>query len=151
MIITAGVIAAGIAVLYWATSWGNIANDQYASTVANSQSAVQENLGFEYIAYSGGQLTIYLINCGISNNVTLVRAYLWDSFHQLIGTYAVQTIYNITDNLPLQRPAHLTNSLNIGDEGYFRLSSLSLNTTGAYYTLRVVTGSGRNFDGSFST
>jgi hypothetical protein len=145
LIITAGVIAAGIAVLYWAFAWGNVANHQYSDNVSNSQSAIQENLGFEYITYSGSQLTVYLINCGKSNNVTLARAYLWDNFSNPKGTYAIPSLYYTTNNA--QIPSN--EGLNIGDEGYFSLS-LSLDS-GAYYTLRVVTGRGRNFDQAFST
>lgn len=148
MIITAGVIAAGIAVLYWAYSWGNVANNQYAGTVANNQNSIQENIAFEYITYSNinsnnGQLTVYVINCGLSNNVNLTRLYIWNSTNQLIGTYDISQLYRTSDGTAISN-----NSLNIGDEGYFNVTIPTL--TSGYYTIRVVTGRGRNFDGSFS-
>jgi hypothetical protein len=147
MIITAGVIAAGIAVLYWAYSWGNVANNQYGSTVANNQNSIQENIAFEYINYSNistnGQLTVYVINCGLSNKVNLTRLYIWNSANQLVGTYNILQLYRTSDGTAISN-----NSLNIGDEGYFNVTIPTL--TSGYYTIRVVTGRGRNFDGSFS-
>lgn len=142
LIITAGVIAAGIAVLYWAYSWGNIANDQYASTIANSQNSMQEGLSFEFISCSNNVLTVYVINSGLSNNVTLARLYIWNSTNQPIGAY------NITQLNPMNGKATIF-SLNKGGEGYFQVTPSPALSSG-YYTIRVVTGSGRNFDGSFS-
>jgi len=148
MIITAGVIAAGIAVLYWAYSWGNVANSQYASTVANNQNSIQESIAFEYVNYSNigstGQLTVYVINSGLSNNVTLTRLYIWNSANQLIGTYNILQLYRTSNGTAISN-----NSLNIGDEGYFNVTTPTL-ASGGWYTIRVVTGRGRNFDYSFS-
>ena len=147
MIITAGVIAAGIAVLYWATSWGNVANEQYSATVANSQSAIEERLAFEYTTYYAGQLTVYLINNGMSNNVSIARVYIWDSSSQLIGTYTPDTpgLRDIASGAAIPG-----NSLDKGEEAYFTVA-VSPSLTSGYYTFRVVTERGRNFDGSFST
>ncbi|MGA2680945.1 MAG: hypothetical protein ABSF44_04000 [Candidatus Bathyarchaeia archaeon] len=146
MIITAGVIAAGIAVLYWAYSWGNIANTQYANTVGNSQNSIEESIAFEYVNYSSAndQLTVYVVNSGLSNGVTLDRLYLWNSSSQPIGTYNIGQLYRISD-----RTAISMNSLNKGDEGYFTVKP-SANLSSGYYTLRIITGSGRDFDDSFS-
>jgi hypothetical protein len=144
MIITAGVIAAGIAVLYWAYSWGNIANDQYASTIANNQNSIQENIAFEYVTYSStsNQLTVYVINSGLSNGVTLDRLYLWNSANRPIGTYNIIQLHRTSNGTAISR-------LNKGDEGYFTVTP-SPSLSSGYYTLRIVTGSGRNFDYSFS-
>ncbi len=146
MIITAGVIAAGIAVLYWAYSWGNIANTQYGNTVANNQNSIGESLAFEYVNYSSAnnQLTVYVFNAGLSNGVTLDRLYLWNSSNQPIGTYNIGQLYLTSDGAAIS-----TNNLNNHDEGFFTVSP-SPKLSSGYYTLRVVTGSGRNFDGSFS-
>ena len=123
MIITAGVIAAGIAVMYWTYGWGNVANQQTAQMVTNSQSAMQENIGFEYVTYSNSnpnnQLSIYIINCGKSNNVSIARAYLWDSAHQPLNTIQIVTLYNVDSG------TSVPNKLNIGDEACVRLSPSS--------------------------
>jgi len=146
MIITAGVIAAGIAVLYWAYSWGNIANSQYASTVGNNQNSIEESIAFEFVNYSSAnnQLTVYVINSGLSNGVTLDRLYLWNSTNQPIGSYNIGQLYRISDGTAISM-----NSLNKGDEAYFTITP-SPKLSSGYYTLRIVTGSGRNFDDSFS-
>jgi hypothetical protein len=141
LIITAGVIAAGIAVLYWAYSWGNIADDQYSKSTSNSMSAMGESLGFEYITYSNvsptvGNLTVYIINCGTSNKINIARVYLWDSYMNPIGSY------NVSTGIPVS-------GLNVGKEGYFSVSQ-HLNSS-TYYNLRVVTVRGSNFDQAFST
>jgi len=146
MIITAGVIAAGIAVLYWATSWGNVANQQYSETVANSQTAIGERLAFEYTAYSGNNLMVYLINNGMSNNVNITRVYIWDSSSQPIGTFTPNPpgLMNITSpGTPIPG-----NSLDKGEDGYFTIT-VNPPLISGYYTFRVVTERGRNFDGSF--
>jgi hypothetical protein len=149
LIITAGVVAFGIAILYWAYSWGGIANQAYSGAVSSSQSAIAESLGFEYISYSNNNLTVYLINCGMSKNVTIVRAYLWNSSGQLIGSYpnasAFPPLYYTATKQPIP-----SNALDVGDEGYFTLSQLSLDAS-TYYTLRLVTKRGSNFDQAFST
>jgi hypothetical protein len=143
MIITAGVIAAGIAVLYWATSWGNVANQQYSATVANSQNAIGERLAFEYTTYNTKQLTVYLINCGKSNNVTIVAWYIYNASSRLVGSYHSPT----GQRIQLTFFDLTKTSLDVGVEAYFSLNS-SLNS--GYYTLRLVTERGRNFDGTFS-
>ena len=142
LIISAGVVAAGIAVLYWARSWGNMANDQYASSVANSQNSILEGLSFEFITYSSSKLTVYVISCGLSNNMTLARLYIWNNVNQPIGTYNIFQLYRTSDGANIS-------SLNKGDEGYFQVAPSPALSSG-YYTIRVVTGSGRNFDGSLS-
>jgi len=146
MIITAGVIAAGIAVLYWAYSMGNIANNQYSNTVSNNQNAIEESIAFEYATYSiaHNQLKVYVINTGLSNEVTLDRLYLWNSTGQPIGTYSIGQLYRISDGSAIS-----SNCLEKGEEGYFTISPSSDLSSG-YYTFQVVTGSGRNFDDSFS-
>jgi hypothetical protein len=150
LIITAGVIAAGIAVLYWAYGWGNVADQQYSTITSDSMSAMGEQLGFEYTTYSSslGQLTVYLINCGTSNNLTIARVYLWSStFVPISGKFTLSPLYYTATGKQIPTS---TGGLGIGKEGYFNLSGLSL-SSGTYYNLRVVTGRGSDFDEAFST
>lgn len=146
MIITAGVIAAGIAVLYWAYSWGNIANSQYSNTVGNNQNSIEESISFEYVSYSSAsnQLTVYVINSGLDGGVTLDRLYLWNSTDQPIGSYSIGQLYEISGNTPIS-----SNTLSKGDEAYFTITP-SPSLASGYYTIQIVTGSGRNFDDSFT-
>ena len=147
VVLTAGVLALGIAVLYWAYSWGNIANLQYSREVADSSHAVSERVGFEYISYSGqsSTLTVSIINWGRANNLTISTVHVWDSFHNYVGTgaYTPSQLTNITNGSPIPN-----NLLNIGDEGSFTVVFPETLENG-YYNIRLVTGRGRNFDGSF--
>src|SRR5512137_2461011 len=70
LILTAGVLAMGIAILYWASSWGSIATRTYSTAEGNSAKAIQERLGFEYIDYRSNVLTVNVINWGTSANLT---------------------------------------------------------------------------------
>jgi hypothetical protein len=153
MIITAGVVAMGIAVLYWAYSWGKVANMQYSDSITAGSNAIGERIAFEYITYSSlsNNLTVNMINWGKTNNVSIARVYLWDSSHQPIGTYPDEVnpelvLMNITTNTRIP-----SNTLNIGDEGYFNVTTLTTLPLNSYYNIRIVTERGRNFDGSFAT
>ncbi len=149
MIITAGVIAMGIAVLYWAYSWGKVANMQYSDSVTAGSNAIEERIAFEYIAYSSSnaEVRVNMINWGKANNVSIARVYIWDSAHEPIGSYNGIVLTNITTNAPISG-----NTLNPGDEGYFSVKvTLPPHSEPYYYSIRVVTERGRNFDGSFAT
>src|SRR3989304_3060361 len=69
VVLTAGVLALGIAVLYWAYSWGNLDKLEYSRAVAGSSHAVSERRGLEYISFSraNNQLTVNIINWGRAN------------------------------------------------------------------------------------
>lgn len=143
MMITGGVLAAGIFVLYWAYSWGNVANNQYFLTVSNAQNSTQENLSFEYLSTANNQLTIYVINSGLCDDMNFSRLYIWNDANQLIGYYnnTQFQFFDINNGTPIT-------SLNKGDEGKLVVPSVTFGS--GYYTIRAVTGRGRNFDTTFS-
>jgi len=147
VVLTAGVLALGIAVLYWAYSWGNLANLEYSRAVADSSHAVSERIGFEYISFSSAnnQLTVNIINWGRANNLSISLVYIWDSFHNYVGTgaYFPSQLTNLTTGSPIP-----DNSLNMGDEGGFTVR-IPNSLPNGYYNIRIVTGRGRNFDSSF--
>jgi len=146
IVLTAGVLAMGIAVLYWAYSWGNIANRTYATSEANSAKAVQERLGFEYIDYatSSSTLTVSVINWGTADKIDVVNVHLLDNMHRPLGNYSNPLLRNITDN-------SIISSLNIGDEGYFQFTPVPPLASNSSYYIRVVTERGRTFDSPFAT
>ena len=146
MIITAGVVAMGIAVLYWTYGVGNLANKQYSDSVTVGSNAVVERLTFEYIAYSGSEVTVNMLNWGKANNVSIARVYIYDNAHNVVSSSNNIELLNITSKEPIQY-----NMLNAGDEGYFTIGPISQLQSSSYYTIRVVTERGRNFDGSFAT
>jgi hypothetical protein len=141
VILTAGVLAMGIAVLYWAQGWGKIATKEYSETIANQAKAVQEKIAFEFSSYSTGTLTTYVIQWGTATDVTIVRIFIWDYLHNPITTINNPSVYN----LAASRDA----PLNPGQEGRITMSGLPNLPSGAYY-MRIVTARGRTFDGQFS-
>jgi hypothetical protein len=146
VILTAGVLAMSIAVLYWAFSWGNLANRQYSKAIATSSSAIEERIGFEYISYSGSSnvLTVNIINWGTSNDVSIIRVYLKDNQQNPIGlSYTPSPLRAINSGALIS-----SNSLNPQDEGYFTLSP-SVGLSSGFYNIRIVTERGRSFDGTF--
>jgi hypothetical protein len=147
IILTAGVLAMSIAVLYWAFSWGNLANRQYSKNVVASSNAVEERLGFEYVSYSSTSnvLTVNVLNWGAAKGLNISRVYLWDSQHNPIGTsYAPSALRNVTTSGLIQ-----SNTLNIQDEGYFTIKPSGTLSSG-FYNIRIVTARGRNFEGTFA-
>lgn len=146
IVLTAGVLAMGIAILYWAYSWGNMANRAYSTAEANSAKAVQERLGFEFIDYSpsGNTLTVNLINWGTADKIEIANVHLWDNTRQPLGNYSNPSLRNITDNSEIS-------VLDVGDEGYFQIAPAPTLAPSSLYYIRIVTERGRTFESSFAT
>jgi archaellum component FlaF (FlaF/FlaG flagellin family) len=142
IVLTAGVLAMGIAVLYWTYSWGSLASRAYSAAEENSVKAIQERLGFEYIDYSSSTntLTVTLINWGDTNNITIADVVLSNSAHQIVGNYSRPQLMSMS-NSPIA-------GLNMTAEGYFRIPQ---SLTPGFYFIRVVTDRGRTFDSTFAT
>ncbi|MFQ6081135.1 MAG: hypothetical protein ACE5OW_05675 [Candidatus Bathyarchaeia archaeon] len=140
LILAGAVVALGFAVLSWTYSRSSVYNMEYANLIEANSDRIKEKLVFEYIFYNtSGNLTVYLINCGKSNDVSLAHVYLSNSswFRSFPDTDIELRFLNGTS----------TESLDIGEEGYFQLSvSLVTNTS---YSIRIVTGRGRSFDATF--
>lgn len=147
IVVTAGVLAMGIGVLYWAYSMGDIAAHSYSKTEAANAKAVQERFGFEFIDYSNisNVLTVNVMNWGDSGNLTIANVYIYDSTHQYLGNYSRPVLRNITTS------ALIPFGLNVGGEGYFQVIPNPALGAGTFYNIRIVTGRGRTFDGSFAT
>ena len=145
VILTAGVIAMSIAVLYWTYSMGKIGNIEYSKNTAASSSAIWEKLGFEVISGSGNNLTVYLINWGKADDVSIAHVLILNSSYSYVGSNITNIIFkDINSNESISG-----NALNVGHDGFFITSlSTSLNPGDLYY-VRIVTSRGRNFDGSF--
>jgi hypothetical protein len=146
VILTAGVIAMSIAVLYWTYGMGKISHIEYSKSTNSSMSALNERIGFEYVSYTGTTLTVNIINCGRTDNVNVTRIYVMNSGYHDVAVSSGQgvTLYYIDS--PATRVSG--NHLDIGNEGQVSMTGLSL-TSGFYY-LRITTGRGRNFDTSFA-
>lgn len=139
LIMAGAVVALGFAVLSWTYSWSSVYNTEYANLIEANSDRIKEKLVFEYIFYNASEngLTVYLINCGKSDDVSLANVYLSNSsWFQSFPDIELRFLNGT-----------LTESLDIGEEGYFQLSvSLVANTS---YSIRIVTGRGRCFDATF--
>jgi hypothetical protein len=145
MIITAGVVAMGIAILYWAYAWGKVATVEISSGMQSDSNAIEERIGYEYISVSGTQVTVNIINWGKTGNVSVARVYIWDNDHNPIELTADTTLMDIDGGAPIAG-----NTLTPGGEGKFTVTTSAL-VTDSYYNIRIVTERGRNFDSSFAT
>jgi hypothetical protein len=144
VVLTAGVIAMGIAVLYWTQSMGKIGNLEYSKSTKASISALEERIGFEYISYSSNTVTANIINWGKADNISIARVYVLNTSYSHVAVSNNVALKNITNNNYISG-----NILRLGCEGYFTITT-TLVSNSMYY-VRIVTDRGRNFDGSFAT
>jgi len=133
------VIALGFAVLLYTQNRAVEGNMQYADNTDKNISTIQEKLAFEHIHNNGSlnELTVFLINCGKSDEIALARAYLTkDSWSQSFEDVELKLLNGT-----------ITQGLDVLEEGFFQLS-IDLEE-GTSYSIRVVTTRGRNFVTTF--
>jgi len=139
VLLTATVMALGAVVLVWTNSRISIANTEYADLMDSSLARIKEKIVLEYVFFNSSQneLTVYLLNCGESDNVSIVNVYLSnDSWIQLFPDVELRFLNGT-----------VTQSLDINEEGFFEISVSLLTDTS--YSIRIVTGRGRLFDATF--
>jgi len=139
LVLVVTVITVGTAVTIWANSRISILNSEYSDLLDANSARIRENIVFEYIFYntSGSELIVYLTNVGASNNVSLANVYLRnDSWYQFFPDVELRLLNDT-----------LTQSLDIQEQGYFKLSASLVATTS--YSIRIVSGRGRLFDAIF--
>jgi len=142
VILVGAVIAVSFVVLAWTQYRSSAYNEQYSEAMDADIARLKERLAFEYVFYSGGNLTVYLMNCGTIDNVTIQTVYVKDPTGAPIQVSSSITLMQFNGTQIADK------DLDRGEEGYFMLSSLSL-STGASYSLRIVTGRGSTFDYMF--
>lgn len=141
LILAGAVVALGFAVLSWTYSRSSVYNMEYANLMEANSDRIREKLVFEYIFYdtSENELTVYLINCGKSNDVSLANVYISnDSWVQSFS----DTELRFLNDTPTQ-------SLDTGEEGYFKLRPSVDLVANTIYSIRIVTERGRLFDTTF--
>jgi len=142
VILTGAVIAVSFVVLLWAQYRSSAYNAQYGEALNADIARLKERLAFEYAFYSGGNLTVYLMNCGTIDNENVTAVYVSTSTGELIKASSSITLMHFNGTQIADK------DLDRGEEGYFTLSSLNL-VTGTSYSIRVVTGRGSTFDHTF--
>ena len=139
VILTGAVIAVGFVVLSWTQYRSSAYNEQYGEAMNADIARLKERLAFEYVFYSGGNLSVYLMNCGTIDNVTIQTVYVTAITGVLIQVNSNVTLmhFNGVEIADLDR----------GEEGYFVLSLPNLISSS--YSVRIVTGRGSTFDHMF--
>src|SRR3990170_6115342 len=133
IILVAAVITVGFAVLAWTYSTSSSYTTQYGTSVSSDVDKLRERVAFEYIRYdnTSKDLTVYMMNFGQVNNVNVTTVYISNSSWLATFSSPQLKFLNTTQ----------TPYLNIGQEGYFVLSSITLQT-GTSYTVKIVTWRG---------
>ena len=76
------IIIFGSVAYYYSSNLTTTSTNNYSSSLSNSQQAITERIGFENVFYysnSPANLTVYIINSGIANNVQINSVFLYDS------------------------------------------------------------------------
>jgi hypothetical protein len=143
VLLTAAALALGLVVLHWTYQRSFVANEEYVDTIESNLDKIREKLVFAHIFYnsSGNELTVYLLNCGKSNETSIAEVYLFDNSSEIV--YKTEgsevDLRHLNDDL--------TQGLNVGEEGYVRLSVSLVADMG--YSVYVVTERGRSFAKTF--
>jgi hypothetical protein len=139
VIMAAAVITVGFSVLSWTFTKSADYNQLYATKMQSNLNKINEKLVFEFISFnrSRSELSIYLLNCGQSNNVSLSSVNLGNnSWHQSFS--------NIT--LVGSNNSNIQN-LNVYNQGHIKLTvNLQTNLS---YSINVLTARGRDFNFEF--
>jgi predicted PurR-regulated permease PerM len=140
LILIAAVIVVGFAVIAWAQSTSSSYNQHYSSAINSDINQLQERIVFEYIHYDNAKnnLTVYLMNSGTISNV-------------MIATVYVNNTPNSTIALRLLSSGAPISSLNATIEGYFSIIPYPSLASATSYSIKIITGRGSSFVGTFST
>ena len=154
------IIVFGSVAFYYSSNLTRTATNNYVNTISNSQQAISERIGFENVVYtsSSKNLTVYIINYGSANNVQIDSVFIYDANHNIVGQpysqSSILTLKPIASSTPTPTPI-TGNSLNVGKEGYFTITSVTQSggqalTSGSLYTIHLITKSGSSFDNVFT-
>lgn len=139
VMLCSAVIAMGFVVFAYTQHQAVDANMRYADNTNENIAKIQEKLAFEHVHNnaSSNELTVFVINCGKSDDVVLTKAYLTkDSWSQSFEDIELKLLNDT-----------LTQSLDVLEEGFFQLSiDLEEDTS---YSIRVLTERGRFFVTTF--
>lgn len=145
VILVGAVIAVSFVVLFWAQYRSSAYNQQYSEAMNSDIARLKERLTFEYVFYDEDDdtISVYLMNCGTINDTTVKTVYVATSIGSVIEVFSNPTLLHFNGNEISDQ------DLDIGEEGYFVLSSLDSLVAGTTYLVRVITGRGSSFDQSF--
>lgn len=139
VIMASAVITLGFMVLLYTQQETLEHNTEYSDNTDNNIAKIQEKLVFEHIHYNNSinELTVFLLNCGKTDGVTIDRVYLSnDSWSQSFDNIELKFLDNTA-----------TSSLDATEEGFFQLTIWLQEDTS--YIAKLVTARGRYFAETF--
>jgi hypothetical protein len=152
------IIVFGSVAYYYSSNITRTVTDDYVSTLSGNQQAIAERIGFENVVYDQNSKTlkVYIINCGIANNLQIDSVFIYDSSHNIVGrpysdSFILQPI--VSDG---PSPTPITgNSLNIDKEASFSLTQVAKSNnqpldSGSIYIIHLITKNGSTFDYEFT-
>lgn len=143
-LMTAMVLVLGIATLSWAQGVSLNFVQNYGAAVEADMAKIRERLTIEYIYYDSTprNVTIYLLNCGIIDDVTIQSITVRAGDGTTKG-YSTNPTLRLLDGT-------VVGNLDQRQEGYVKtLISPNPLVAGQYYYLTIVTVRGAIFNGSF--
>jgi len=148
------IIIFGSIAYYYSNNLTTSATNNYVSTLSNSQQSLSERIGFENVVYVNTtghvSLRVYIINSGSANNLQINSVFLYDANHNIAGDspYSGGSISQISF---IDGGAIASNSLNVGQEGYFTITlKPGASLPNPSYTIHLITQRGSAFDDPFS-
>lgn len=144
VILATAVITLSFVVLAWAQYRVSFYHEQYGEAMDIDVARLKERLMFEYVFHnrSGNTLSVYLMNCGTVDKITIQTVYVETTIGALIQVNSNVTLMQFNGDEVADQ------NLDRGEEGYFTFSSPSL-VTGTSYSVRIITGRGSTFDHVF--
>jgi hypothetical protein len=153
MILATIIIVFGTVAYYYSSNLTSSATNSFTNSMSSSQQSISERIGFENVLYNSSlrTLTVYIINCGSANNLQINSVFIYDNDHNIVGQpfsdAQISLLQPIDHGTPTPTPI-TGNRLNVGQEGYFTVSSNSL-SSGSLYTVQLITKNGSNFNYAF--
>jgi hypothetical protein len=155
------IIVFGSVAYYYSSNLTTTATNNYVKTVSDNQQSLSERISFENVVYLSSSnplaLKVYIINSGSANNVQIDTVFLYNTTsHNLVGQpiqgsarpstgSLIFPLFTLDGGAPIQ-----SNSLNIGNEGFFTVPLTGALQSGTSYTIHVITQSGSAFDDEFT-
>jgi len=158
VLLAAIILVFGSVAYYYSSNVTRTATNDYVNTLSGSQQAIAERIGFENVVYNqtSKTLTVYIINCGIANNLQINSVFIYDSSHNIVGQpYSGSIILRpIVNSGPSPTPI-TSNSLSIGKEASFSITQVTKSNnqpldSGSIYTIHLITKNGSTFDYEFT-
>lgn len=130
IILIGAVLVVGFATLYWSQGQSTSYQQEYGSLVNSNIDQVREKVVFEYVGVKNGNLTVYLLNSGTIGDVKIANVFV-NGVPKGAGI-SLRSLSN----------GSIINSLSVGSEGYFEISTTGVSSP---YLVKIITVRGSTF------